>query len=144
MPIINQAGLKLIQSFEGLRLKTYDDGTGVLSIGFGHTGPDVEAGETITQARAVALLYGDLRTAENAVQKLVEIPLSPNQFSALVSFVFNVGTGAFEGSTLRALLNQGNLAGAAEQFVRWDDPGTPEEAGLLRRRIAERLLFETP
>jgi lysozyme len=138
---LNQAGLDLIKSFEGLSLTAYDDGTGVLTIGYGHTGSDVYSGEHITQQQAEDLLKKDLQTFETGVQKLVTVPLNPNQFAALVSFAYNVGLSALSGSTLLSLLNQGNYPGAADEFPKWDRAGGQELPGLLRRREAERSLF---
>jgi lysozyme len=141
MATINAAGLALIEQFEGCELTAYDDGTGVLTIGYGHT-DGVSAGETISMTQAIAFLHADLASAEADVSRLVEIQLRPNQFSALVSFQFN--TGALGGSTLLALLNQGDTAGAAGQFARWDQAGGAVLEGLQRRRAAERALFLTP
>ncbi len=140
---INQAGLELIKQFEGLRLTAYQDSGGVWTIGYGHTGPDVRPGMTITRARAEQLLENDLREFERGVSRLVRVPLNSNQFSALVSFAFNVGLGNLQGSTLLRLLNRGDYAGAAAQFGRWVRVGSQVLAGLVRRRHAERQLFLT-
>ncbi|PRP68676.1 muraminidase, partial [Chromobacterium amazonense] len=78
-------GIGLIQKFEGLRLTAYKDMVGVLTIGYGHTGPDVTPGLTITQPRAVALLQQDLAKFEVGVSRLVKVQLRQNQFDALVS-----------------------------------------------------------
>jgi len=143
MPTLNQAGLDLIENFEGLRLTAYDDGTGVLTIGFGHTG-GVTPGETITEAQAEDFLKSDLQNAEKSVENLVEVDLTPNQFAALVSFAFNLGGGALAGSTLLRLVNQKDFAGAADQFQYWVMAGGQELPGLVRRRAAEEALFSTP
>jgi lysozyme len=140
MPEINQAGLNLIEEFEGDELHAYADSGGVETIGYGHTG-DVTPGETITQAQAVAYLKGDVASASEQVAKLIEITLTPNEFSALVSFEYN--TGALGSSPGVGLIN-------ANQFQEaWDDhlclyirdaSGNVLE-GLIRRRAAERALF---
>jgi GH24 family phage-related lysozyme (muramidase) len=98
----------------------------------------------ITREQAEQLLRADLQEAEDAVSNLVTVPLNENQFSALVSFVFNLGAGELEDSTLLELLNQGKYSEAADQFLRFNtDNGEPLE-GLTRRREAERQLFLTP
>jgi len=139
---INQAGLNLIKEFEGCILQTYDDGVGVLTIGYGHT-QGVSWGQTITQLQAEELLKQDLNYFEQSVTTLVKVPLTENQFAALVSFTFNVGVGAFSESTLLRLLNQKDYRAAADQFQRWVNGGGKEMAGLVRRRTSERILFLT-
>jgi len=142
MPQINAAGLALIEEFEGLRLNAYDDGTGVWTIGYGHTGPDVHPGMIITQEQAQTLLQHDVADAEQVVADAVEVVLTPNQFSALVSFQFN--TGGLVGSTMLSLINQRDFTGAAAQFANWVWAGGNILEGLVRRRAAEKALFETP
>jgi len=95
----------------------------------------------ITQEQADARLQLDVQTAVSCVNRKVGPALTQNQFDALVSFVFNLGCGAFSGSTLLRLLNAGETAAAAQQFVRWDQAGGHVLEGLLRRREAERDLF---
>jgi lysozyme len=138
---INQEGLNMVMSFEGLRLTAYQDSVGVWTIGWGHTGPDVKPGLTITRDKAESLLRQDLSRFEAGVSRLVKAPISSNQFSALVSFSYNVGLGALGSSTLLRLLNQGNYQGAADQFPVWDKAGGQVLAGLAKRRAAERALF---
>jgi lysozyme len=144
---INQAGLDLIKSFEGYEkkiagstdVKAYRDIVNVLTIGYGHTGSDVHDGLRITQAQAENLLRGDLATAERIVTNAVKVALSDNEYAALVSFVFN--TGSLPGTTLLRMLNAGDRAGAADQFLRWNKAGGSVVEGLTRRRKAERALF---
>ncbi|WP_370584683.1 lysozyme [Oculatella sp. LEGE 06141] len=138
---MNQEGLNLVKNFEGFRSQAYRDPVGVWTIGYGHTGADVRAGQVITRAEGEALLRQDLRRFENHVRRLVKVPLSSNQFSALVSFTYNVGQGALAGSTLLRLLNRSDYRGAADQFPRWNKAGGRVLAGLVRRRSAERALF---
>jgi lysozyme len=138
---INEEGLNLIKSFESLRLNVYDDGVGVKTIGYGHAIRPGEKFTKITPAQAEALLRSDLHVAESAVGNGVKVPLSDNQYAALVSLVFNIGAGAFSGSTLLRRLNQRDYAGAANEFLKWNKGGGRVMAGLTRRRTAERELF---
>jgi lysozyme len=135
-------GLALTEQFEGCRLTAYQDQVGVWTIGYGHTGGDVTAGLTITQDQAAALLMSDVAAAATYVNLAVTIALMQQEFDALVDFVFNLGRGAFAGSTLLRQLNAGNFVAAAAQFNAWDHAGGQVVAGLLRRRQAETILFE--
>lgn len=143
MMTCNQAGLDITRKAEGLRLTAYYCPAGKLTIGYGHTGPDVKEGMTITEAEADELLAKDVGWAEEAVTRAVTVPLTSNQFSALVDFTFNVGAGNLESSTLLRLLNGGDLAGAADQFLRWDEADGKVLPGLVTRREEERSLFLT-
>lgn len=138
---ISKAGLDLIKQFEGLYLKAYRCPAGVPTIGYGHTA-GVAMGQTITQQQADDYLRRDVRQFERAVERLVKVPLTQGQFDALVSFAFNLGEGALAQSTLLRLLNAGDYAGAAAQFDRWNKAGGRVLPGLVRRRAAERALFE--
>ncbi len=137
---INEKGLHLLKSFEGLELKAYLDAVGVWTIGYGTT-RGVRPGMQITEAEAEAFLRDDLRKFEQAVSSSIQAPLNSDQFSALVSFTYNVGAGALASSTLRRVLNQNNYSAAAEEFLRWNKGGGRVLAGLTRRRRAERALF---
>lgn len=141
---ISQAGLDLIKQWESCVLTAYPDpGTGAApwTIGWGHTG-GVVPGMTISQEEADELLSEDVGQFEEAVNRLVAVPLSQNQFDALTSFTFNVGEGALERSTLLKKLNNYDMAGAAAQFDRWVKSGETTLLGLVRRRAAERKMFE--
>jgi lysozyme len=138
---VGQAGLALIKGFEGLRLQAYKCPAGVWTIGYGHTGSDVTPGLAISSQQAEDLLKKDLTRFENAVFKLVSVTVTQNQFDALVSFCYNLGEGALGKSTLLKLLNAGDAAAAADQFLKWDKAGGKTLAGLTRRRVAERDLF---
>ena len=138
---ISKAGLDLIKQFEGLYLQAYRCPAGVPTIGYGHTA-GVAMGQTITQQQADDYLRRDVRMFERAVERLVKVPLTQGQFDALVSFAFNLGEGALAQSTLLRLLNAGDYAGAAAQFDRWNKAGGRVLPGLVRRRAAERALFE--
>ena len=136
----SQAGIDLITSFEGCRLTAYQDSVGVWTIGYGHTS-GVYQGMTITEEEAIAFLRQDLKTAENAVNSNVTYGINQNQFDALVSFTFNVGTGNFTSSTLLKKLNAGDVNGAANEFDRWIYAGGQVLEGLVRRRAAEKQMF---
>lgn len=139
----SQQAVNLVKASEGCRLTAYTDSVGVLTIGYGHTG-GVRPGQTITQEQADAFLVQDLATAAAAVSRHVVVPLNQNQFDALTSFVFNLGEGALERSTLLKLLNQRNYQAAAAQFPVWCMAGGQALRGLIERRAKERTLFETP
>ena len=139
---IGPAGLALIKEFEGLKLVAYLDSVGVPTIGYGHT-KDVKIGVRCTQEEADAWLLEDLKDAETCVNGAVTVPLTQNEFDALVSFVFNFGCTKFRGSTLLRKLLDSDYDGAALEFRRWDRAGGQVLAGLTRRRAAEERLFET-
>lgn len=150
MQKINEAGLDLIESFEGYFAKWYPDpahGWKVPTIGYGHTamsGPPSYKDDpdlSLTKAQARALLRKDLGKYEAAVRKAVTVPLTDNQFSALVSFTYNLGPGNLRKSTLLRKLNKGDNAGAAREFKKWNRAGGRVLRGLTRRRLAERDLF---
>lgn len=140
---INTEGLALIKRFEGLQTEAYLCPAGVWTIGYGHTAT-VKPGQRITQAQAEELLVQDVAKFEAGVAKLVKVKLNANQFSALVSFAFNIGLSALEDSTLLARLNDGDYNGAAKEFSRWVYAGSDVLSGLVNRRAAERTLFTTP
>ena len=138
----SQEGIKALCQEEGCVLRTYKCAAGVDTIGYGHTGPEVKPGMTITQAQAEALLKLDLLRFERAVETAVapEV-LTQGQFDALVSLCFNIGVGAFNKSTLVKKLRAGDLAGAAAQFTVWNRAGGVFNAALLARRTRELLRF---
>ena len=133
-------GINLIKNYEGCRLTAYKCPAGVWTIGYGHTA-GVKQGDKITQLQADTLLTIDLQKFENAVNKAVKKPITQNEFDALVSFAFNVGTGNFEKSTLLRLVNMGQFELAAKQFERWIYAGGKPLTGLKKRRLAEKTLF---
>lgn len=141
---VSPNGVAFTKSFEGCRLVSYPDpGTGGApwTCGYGHTGPDVKPGMTVTQAQADAWIVEDLGRAAQSVNALVHVALTQNQFDALADFVFNVGAGNLRSSTLLRKLNAGDYAGAANQFLLWDKAGGRPLKGLTKRRQAERKLF---
>lgn len=138
---VSQTGLALIKSFEGLRLAAYKDLVGIWTIGYGHTGPDVTMGRVISSETADALLAKDVADCARSVSQLVLVPISQNQFDALVDFGFNLGVGKLSTSTLLKCVNQKDFKGAADEFLRWNKAGGKVVAGLAKRRSAERDLF---
>jgi len=138
---LSPLGLAIIAFCEDFRSVAYPDSGGVLTVGFGHTGPDVKEGTTCTPEQALLWLAADVATAERPVNALVRIPLTQRQFDALVLFAYNVGTGAFAGSTLLRLLNANDAADAATQFLLWDKVRGVENEGLEKRRRLERAIF---
>ncbi len=139
-------GLQLIQTFEGFSAEPYQDSVGVWTIGYGSTytsmGEPVTANHSrITKEEATDLLLMGIGDAEQAVRRLIKVPLTPNQFDALTSFTYNVGPGALQRSTLRMKLNRAQYDRAADELLRWDKAGGNVLRGLTRRRAAERSLF---
>lgn len=148
----SENGIELVKAFEGLHkvksdgnVRSYRCPAGRWTIGYGHT-HGVRSGETITPEEAEDLLRKDLQDCEAAVERLVKVDLTQNQFDALVSFVFNLGQGNFGSSTLLRKLNRGEYESAAEEFIRWNKARVDGELkalpGLTRRRSAEAALFE--
>jgi lysozyme len=143
---ISPAGIAAIKQHEGVRLRAYLDSAGIPTIGFGHTS-GVEMGQQITQETADQYLREDLKVAQDAIANTVRVPLTQGQYDALCSLIFNIGAGAFQNSTLRRKLNEGDYSGAADEFLRWDK-ATVNGAltvlpGLQKRRMAERTMFLT-
>lgn len=136
----SKAGIQLTESFEGCRLKAYQDSRGIWTIGYGHTG-SVLPGETCTQAQAETWLAGDIAWAGREVNRLVHVPLTQAEFDALVDFTFNCGAGNFDHSSLLELLNHNDHVKAATEFEKWDRCAGVELPGLLRRRKAEATEF---
>lgn len=134
-------GLNLIKEFEGCELEAYVCPAGILTIGYGHTGPDVVEGLKISQQRADQLLVSDLTRFEDTVNSAVTVPITQSMFDAMVSFAFNCGAQAFRESTLLRLLNSKDYNGAAAQFDRWVNGPSGPLPGLVRRRDAEEALF---
>lgn len=134
----------LIRSKEGLSLRAYPDpGTGgdPWTIGYGHTGPEVHPGMTITRQEADDLLRQDAERVSAQVQNLVMAPLTQNEFDALVCFVYNVGVSNFAKSTMLRKLNQQDYDGAANEFDRWTRAAGHVLPGLVARRQEEKELF---
>ncbi|MCH7313157.1 lysozyme [Acinetobacter sp. ANC 3882] len=142
---ISSIGINLITNFEDLKLKAYDDGANVWTIGFGTTvypnGVRVNKGDSCTKEQAISFFQYDLRRFQKAVHEVVTVPLSQKQFDALVSLAYNIGTNAFKSSTLVKYLNSLDYRNAADQFLVWNKSNGKVLKGLVRRREAERHLF---
>jgi lysozyme len=137
-------GLALIKGAEGCRLEAYPDpGTGAepWTIGYGSTGPDVKPGLCISQEEAERRLRRDLERFERAVTRLVTVPITQEQFDALVSFAFNCGPENLARSTLLKRVNNGEPTAAAAEFRRWNRAAGRVLSGLTKRRAAEAALF---
>ena len=144
---ITDEGVDLIKRYEGFRAKAYSCPAGKLTIGYGTT-RGVEPDDRVTRAEAEDLLMADIRQFEREVKTLIRVPVNRNQFSALVSFAYNLGADNLRKSTLRALVNRGDYSGAADQFPRWvwaTVGGRRKKlGGLIKRREEERALFLKP
>jgi lysozyme len=140
----NSAGLKIIKESEGLRLKAYKCPAGVWTIGYGHT-KGVREGDVITEEEAEELLQKDLEITEHFITRIasrLKKPIDGNQFSALVSFVYNIGTGAFKRSTLYTLLlNNPDDADIHQEFNKWVYVNHVVMPGLVTRRQKEADLY---
>lgn len=165
---LNKHGLDLIKDAEGLVLYAYDDQDpswprkavkpgdklrGVLTIGWGHTGKDVKPGMTITREEAEALLAKDLEWFVEEMNRNLrlyntrpddDIKVTSNQFAALTSLMYNIGDRAFDKSTMFRFLAGGDLDSARNQFPRWCYDNGKKLEGLLKRRLKEQKLFDTP
>lgn len=147
--MIPQEARDLIKRREVLSLKAFLCPAGHWTIGWGHTN-DVHSGDIITDERAQELFDEDIHDAEEAVMAHVDVPLTPNQFGALVCLIFNIGRGAFATSALAMKLNSGDYYGAANEFGRWIKGHVTGKDGIRRlvvipglvdRRAEERALF---
>lgn len=143
---INDAGLQIIKNSEGLRLEAYNLG-GQWLIGYGHS-RTARSGMTITEAQAAALLREDVRDAEDAVKRMVTVALNENEFSALVSLAYNLGSGGFSKTSVLEVLNTGDRKGAADAFLNHNRARIDGELQVIdhltHRREQERALFLTP
>ena len=154
---MSENGLELLKEWEGFELKVYKDSANLPTIGVGHlitkseqtsgnimiAGVAVKYTAGLTDQQALDLLSQDVRPAEQAVNNGAKVTLSQNQFDALVSFTFNVGVGAFNGSTLLKVLNQGQYDQVPTQLRRWNKAGGKVVQGLVNRRENEVRLWNT-
>ena len=144
---LNSDGINLMHLYEGLRLEAYLCPAKVWTIGYGNTfyedGTKVKKGDVITKDRAYELFHNIVRQKfEGKLKLLLKVELNDNQYSALVSFVYNVGLGNFSKSTLLKMVNKNpNDNFIREQFLRWNKAGGKPLLGLTRRRIAEANLY---
>ncbi len=140
-------GIELLAQFEGLKLEAYLDSVRIPTIGYGTikypNGTRVKLGDKITKAQALEYKQHDLKEFESTVNTGVKVPLTQNQYDALVSLSYNIGSGAFKGSTLLKKLNSGDYKGAADAFLSWVNAGGKKVQGLVNRRQKERELFLT-
>lgn len=141
MPSHPQHGVALIKEFEGFSPAPYKDRGGRLTVGYGHLVRKGELLASLDEAKAESLLMQDIKLAEAIVKRNVTVQLNANQFTALVSLVYNIGEGQFMKSTLLRKLNQAKYADAADEFLRWKHVGKEEVRGLYKRRKVERELF---
>lgn len=159
MAQMNAAGIALLEQYEGCVLYAYDDANdrrinpgdpvqGTLTIGYGHTGPDVQPGLTWTQAQADAALSDDSSVTADEISPLITAVLNDNQFSAFVCLAFNIGVHAFGGSSALNLANGNDFANVPAHIALWDkttiNGRRVESEGLKRRRAAEIALWNTP
>ena len=140
---ITSEGLALSQRFEGFSSTVYICPAGYPTIGYGHV---VREGECFSEsgiscAEGLRLLQQDVRSAEQAVLRLIRVPLSGGQFDALTSFTYNLGAGALQRSTLRRKVNRGEHGAVPAEFLRWVWAGGRRLKGLVRRREAEAVLY---
>lgn len=141
---ISKAGIDLIKEFEGLRLEAYTCPAGIWTIGFGSitiNGKPVIEGQTCTEEEAKNALKEHLKTSVYPALKKVKVELNQNQFDALCSFIYNIGSGAFGNSTLLKKLNKKDFVGASEQFGVWNKANGKALKGLTLRREKEKQLF---
>ncbi len=137
----SQNAVDLVSRLEGgFQSKAYKDAGGY-SIGYGHYLGTKITEDNISRARALQLLAQDMGIADTAITRYVKVPLTQNQRDALVSFIYNVGVGAFSSSTLLKLLNAGDVQGAAKQFAAWNKSLGKVNNALVARRQTERDLF---
>jgi lysozyme len=132
---ISEQGIKLLIEREAARTHAYLDSVGVWTIGVGHTGPEVHEGLVWTDEQVKEAFHKDIARFEDAVNS-AHAAFEPHQFDALVSFAFNVGTGAFKSSTMLRLINEGKMDEVPAQFDRWHIP--PE---ITSRRNGEKHQF---
>ena len=136
----SSAGVDLIKHFESCKLTAYQDSVGVWTIGWGHTS-GVKKGDTWTQGEADNVLLNDLDKFEGYVDLYVKVPLTQNQFDALVSWTFNLGPGNLKSSTMLTKLNEKKYDEVPSQMKRWNKAGGKVLRGLERRRNAEAAMF---
>ena len=144
--MINDKGLEIIKRYEGCNLYVYPDPIGIWTIGYGSIysfdGNRVNrTHRTITEGEATGLLLRECRQAEGSIARLVRVPITSNQRSALISLVYNIGSGNFQASTMRMKLNRQDYIGAANEFWKWRRAGGRILRGLVRRRKSEEMLY---
>ena len=141
MQIISEEGISLIKKFEGCELDAYQDSVGIWTIGYG-TIKGVNEGDRINQDEAEHLLQEELPEYEGYINNMVKVPLKQCQFDALVAWVFNLGSGNLQESTMLKVLNEGKYDEVPAQIKRWNKAGGQVLNGLVRRREAEAIMFQ--
>ena len=137
-------GMGLLKRSEGFRNRVYLDVAGLPTIGYGHRLLHPESFPNgIDEPQAAELLSTDVRDAEQAVERMVKVPLAQGQFDALVDFVFNLGAGRFATSTLLKCVNAGRHEEAMKELLRWNRAGGRELPALRLRREAEAKLWQS-
>jgi lysozyme len=139
--VTSEEGASLIKKFEGCKLEAYQCAAGVWTIGYGHT-KEVSEGDVISQFEAEDLLTYDLQEFEGYVLDYVSVPMKQNEFDALVSWTFNLGSGNLRSSTLLKKLNDHKYKEVPTEIRRWNKAAGKVLDGLVRRREAESLLFQ--
>lgn len=140
---VSKEGIELIKEFEGFCERAYLCPGLKWTIGYGHT-QGVQPGDVVTEEKAEELLKRDLKDAEEAVSHLITVPLRQNQFDALVSLVYNIGSGNFFDSTIRKVINYkvSDINEYRLAWMKWVRAGGKKLKGLERRRAAEFELFK--
>jgi lysozyme len=141
---VTEDGLRLIRRFEGFSALPYRCPAGYLTVGYGHLVKNPEAfRQPITEDEATEMLVLDIEVAARAVLRFISVPLTDGQFDALVSFTYNLGAGALQRSTLRRKVNRDDHEDVPDEFLKWVWAGGKKLNGLIRRRQAEALLYQS-
>ena len=141
MRVTSQEGISLLKKFEGCKLEAYEDAVGVPTIAYGRT-KEVQMGDTCTQNQAEEWLEHELQEYEAYINQQVTVPLTQNEFDALVCWVYNLGPTNLAASTMLKVLNDNKKNEVPAQIKRWNKAGGKVLQGLVRRREAEALLFQ--
>lgn len=136
----SKKGIEVLKHFESLRLEAYQDSVGVWTIGYGHI-KGVQSGDIITESQAEEMLVEEMPEYEGYVNKAVQVPLTQDQYDALVVWTYNLGGGALRSSTLLKKLNAGEYDEVPAQMKRWNKAGGKALRGLTRRRWSEAHLW---
>lgn len=136
----SKRGVELIKQYEGCKLYAYRDAVGVPTIGYGHT-KNVYMGMAITKEKADEFLVSDIEPIEKALN-ILGVPFMQQQFDALVSWIFNLGIGNFNSSTMKKFImaRRSNIE-ITDQMVKWHNAGGKPLLGLKKRRVAEANMW---
>lgn len=138
---ISPEGLNFIKDKEGFSGIPYKDSGGTWTIGYGTTRGINQYSDTISRAEAEELMLDDINSFHNDLSRLIKVPLKQNEYDALMSFIYNLGSSNLASSTLLFNLNHGDYLGAANEFPRWSYVGNTKVAGLEKRRKQEQQTF---